>query len=122
MFDNIKKVVLCAASVLLVGCGKQHKAEGVIKDFLNENLVTQDYTVSFSNIDSTKHVSDSAMTAMRTAANTNKHYKKGVKFGAKGNQEGCIFTRATIAQGRDTIVQTFYLDTEITQVIAFKEN
>lgn len=121
MFDNIKTVVLCASIALLASCGKQHKAEGVVKDFLSKSLVAQDYTVSLSKIDSTKRVSKDAITLMRTAAGKNKSFKQPIEYGDLG-QNGYIFTRATIAQGRDTMVQTFYLNPEITQVVAFKEN
>lgn len=121
MFDNMKKAALFAVALLLAACGKQHKAEGVVKDFLSDNLVAQDYRVSFTEIDSTRHITDSAMTAMRAAASKNAHYK-GVKLDAKVSHGCYVFTRATIVHGRDTIVQTFYLDPELTQVVAFKEN
>lgn len=121
MFDNIKNVVLCAVIVLLASCGKQHKAEGVVKDFLNKSLVAQDYTVSLSKIDSTKRVSKAAIAFMRMEARKNKSFKQPIKYG-DDNYASYVFTRATIAQGRDTLVHTFYLDSEVVQVVAFKEN
>lgn len=109
-------------ALMLSGCGRQHKAEGVIKGFLKENLVTDDYAVRISDIDSTRHVSDSALNAMKVAAAHNKMFKKNMKFGSNTGVSSCFYTRTYIIRPSDTIVQTFYLDRELNSVIAFKDN
>lgn len=107
-----------AAILALSGCGKQHKAESVVTDFLDNNLHANDYTVKFKDIDSTRHVSDSMVTVMRDNADNNKMYKHGIKYAPLGKQY--IYLNTEIYVGNDTTRQTFYLNHALTQVVAFK--
>lgn len=106
--------------MLLFSCGKQQKAESVVKDFLDENLVVSDYSISFAGIDSTSYITDSIVGVMKKAASTNRLFKKSIKYGESNVQGKYIYTRAEIVNGKDTVTQTFYLDKEMTCVIAFK--
>lgn len=122
MTRHISRFSVCIMAILLVSCGKQHKAENVVKEFLDENLVTDDYSVSFSKIDSTRHVTDSMITVMQSAAARNRIFKKDIKYDTSSKTGKYIFTQTKIYKGKDTISNTFYLDTDLTHVIAFKEN
>lgn len=122
MTRYISKFSVCIMAILLVSCGRQHKAENVVKEFLDENLVTDDYSASFSKIDSTRHVADSMITVMRSAASRNRIFKKDIKYDNGHKTEKYIFTKTKIYIGKDTISHTFYLDTDLTHVMAFKEN
>ena len=73
-------------TLLLCGCGNQHKAEKVVTNFLDKNFLSTDYSVKFTKLDSTKHVSDSAITAMRMKASVNKMFKKNIKYANTHNQ------------------------------------
>ena len=53
------------AALLLCACGKQYKAEDTVKAFLDINLKSGNYDVSFTKIDSTKLISDSIVNVMR---------------------------------------------------------
>ena len=94
--------------------------ESVINDFLEANLQASDYTVSFSDIDSTRYVSDSIVNIMRAEALKNKMFKKGIKYAGKSKQY--IYTRVTICIGNDTTSHTFYLTPDMNQVVSFKAN
>jgi uncharacterized lipoprotein NlpE involved in copper resistance len=108
MYRSIKTAIACMAAIItLCSCDNQDKAENLIKDFLDKNLQTSEYSVSFTELDSTRHVTDSAINAMRANAANNKQY---------------IFIRTKMSIGKDTINQTFYLDPELTSIVSFKEN
>lgn len=109
-----------AAAFILCACGKQHKAEETVKDFLDAYLTTADYSVDFTKIDSTRFVPDSAVHAMRKSAAANASFKKDMKYGANPPQRTYVFTKAAIFIGKDTLRHTFYLTPEMTQVVSFK--
>lgn len=118
----MKRLLLFAAFMaLLVSCGDQHKAESRVKDFLDENLKAEEYTVSFSKMGSTNNVTDSVMDAMLSRARSNKAYKNGIKLDNSIRHDTLIYIRGEIVQhGKDTLVQTFYLSPDMEHVVAFK--
>ncbi len=118
----LKTVVFCLSAFLLFGCAKQRKTESVVKDFLNENLTESKYSVSFSKIDSTAYINAKSINAMKVAVSKNKAYKKGIKYGSDKSSGKYVYTKAKIFVGKDTLIQTFYLDNALTHVVAFKEN
>lgn len=114
-------IAIFAMTLVLSSCGKQYKAESTIKDFLATNLQTSDYsTVSFSDIDSTRYVTDSLINIMRKDAAKKQIFKKDIKYADM--QDQYIYTRATICIGNDTTSHTFYLTKDLSQVVSFKEN
>lgn len=122
MYRSIKTAIACMAAIItLCSCDNQDKAENLIKDFLDKNLQTSEYSVSFTELDSTRHVTDSAINAMRANAANNKLYKKGITYDDKLHKQ-YIFIRTKMSIGKDTINQTFYLDPELTSIVSFKEN
>lgn len=123
MNRTLKAAIIClAATLTLSGCGKQHKAEKTVKEFLDKNLTASDYSVSFTKIDSTRLVTDSIVNAMRKNAARNTSFKKGMTFDQGASQDVYIFTKAIIRIGNDTIRHTFYLTPDLTRVVSFKEN
>lgn len=121
MHNKIKTIItLVTMTLVLCSCSKQQKAESVINDFLEANLQASDYTVSFSDIDSTRYVSDSIVNIMRAEALKNKMFKKGIKYAGKSKQY--IYTRVTICIGNDTTSHTFYLTPDMNHVVSFKAN
>lgn len=121
MSERIKRLFLPFFAVLvLIGCGKQHKAETTVKDFLETNIEAEDYTVDFKKIDSTMYITDSIINRMRSSANQNKFFKKDLKYGRTQARSKYIFIPANIYIGKDTVLHTFYLDMNASYVIAFK--
>lgn len=113
-------IMLTAITFTMYGCGEQHKAESVVEDFLAENIQASDYKVVFSDIDSTRHVTDSAVNAMRAEAARNKMFKKGIKYAETDKKY--IYTKVDIYVGRDTVSHTFYITPDLGRVVSFKEN
>lgn len=121
--DILKTFVLgFTLCVLFTGCGKQHKAEGVIDDFVKSNIALDNYTLEFAPVDSTDRVTPERIAAMRKTAGADRLFKRGVSYAAAGVGGTLLYTRAKIINGTDTIVRTFYLDPDITHVVAFKQN
>lgn len=123
MFHSTKTFVCCLTAIMLMcACGKQHKAEETVKDFLDNNLRIKEYSVNFTKIDSTKLVSDSLIYVMRTNASKNASFKSGITYNANPPQRIYIFTKAKIYIGKDTLQHTFYLNPELTHVVSFKDS
>lgn len=111
-------ILACAATATLSGCGQQHKAESTVKSFIAENIMTDDYTLMFTKLDSTRHVSDKAILSMRANADKGGMFKKGIKYGKTGKQYQ--YLRTKICLDNDTLDKTFYLVPGLTEVVAFK--
>lgn len=121
MSEHIKVFIIFIFAVLMFcGCGRQYKAEAVVKDFLDNNLQADAYTVSFQEIDSTKNVTDSVVDVMRFEAGKNKMFRKGIAYAPINRQY--IYVQAKVCVGNDTINHTFYINPELTRIVSFKVN
>ena len=122
----MKKILLIILSVMLfTSCGEQHKAEGIVKQFLKENLVNQDYKAPFNKLGRTQKIGDQQLISMQKATQQDDAlFKKPVKYGAYKNLEQLLFIRTTIIQDKDTFMRTIYLHPELVDdgVMAIKEN
>lgn len=111
--------VVCLA--LLTACGERHKAKTTIKAFLKDNVTTSDYHTDFFSLDSTRHVGDSTINALRSRTEEIGIYNKGVTFGGSPSPDGkLLYMRARIITGSDTVTQTFYLSPDLKHVVAVK--
>lgn len=115
-------VMLCAFCVALAGCGKQHKAERVVNDFIDANISLSDYEVKCSAVDSTDRVPQERIMTMRKSVPADPLFKRGVSFRSVPLSGKYMFMRAKIISDKDTLVRTFYMDTAFEGVIAFKQN
>ena len=112
----IKKMMFFMVSGLVLmftSCGDQHKAQSLVKDFLNENLVELDCSYErFSRLTPTAMISFD---------------KKNINYNDAAYPDTLLYLRATYKltnhQGeKQEVTQTFYLDKGLTRVIGFKEN
>lgn len=117
-----RSIVFTLSAVLLLSCGKQRKAEGVVRDFIAANAVSEGYAVDCTPVDSTGYITAERISALRTAASADPLFKRGAKLAPLPAANKYAYTRATLVNGTDTIVRTFYLDMALTGVVAFKEN
>lgn len=115
-------LLCCAACTLFYGCGKQHKAESVVSGFIKQNTTLSDYSVEFAPIDSTDRIKPGRMTELRNAVSADPLFRRGTTLGSLPQSGKYVYTRTKIINGNDTAVRTFYLDTGMTQVVAFKLN
>lgn len=122
----MKKTLLIILSVMLfASCGEQHKAEGVVKQFLKENLVNQDYKARFNKLGYTQKIDDQQLSSMQKATQQDDAlFRKPVKYGAYKELQQLLFIRTTIIQEKDTFIRTIYLHPELPDdgVVAIKEN
>lgn len=118
----IKTFVICLTTLVALSCGNQHKAESVVKDFLDANMMSADYSISFNGIDSTRNLTDSMINVMKINAKNNSLFKKNIAYGTNKGKKPYILTKTRIYNGKDTVPYTFYLDKTMQNVIAFKMN
>ncbi|WP_298451080.1 hypothetical protein [uncultured Prevotella sp.] len=118
----IKILMACSIVIFSVSCGKQHKAESVVKDFLDKNITEPEYSISFNSIDSTKNITDSMINVMKNNAKKDNLFKKEIAYGSSTGSKPYIFTKTRIYNGKDTMMYTFYIDRMLQSVIAFKQN
>ena len=76
-----KTLSLFCAAILMTGCGSGNKEEKLVSDFLNKNLKENNISqVTFSEVDSTSHVSDSVIGIMRNDAERSGLFRSGLKY------------------------------------------
>ena len=103
------------AASLFVSCGQRQQAKSVIKDFMEQSLQKDVKYLDFSDLDSTKAISDSVIMVMRQRGPKDIQYKEH-------QEETLLYLRTSYLDGEDTCSATFYLDREATAIVAFKQN
>ena len=101
--------------LLLTACGQQHRAKSVVKDFMETYQKGDVSYLEFSDLDSTKVLSDSLVNALQQQAG------KGVTF-QKRTSTTLLLIRAKYLLDDDTCSTTFYLDPSTMGVVACKQN
>ena len=125
LYQSIRTVAcIMVATMLLIGCdAEKSTAKKLVKDFLKENLVNNDFKVmSFSSLDSTKHITDSVFKVMRAEAAQDKAFKKDIQFAEGPKTKKLYFIRIKYRLDNDTCLQTFYLDDQLTRVVSFRNH
>ena len=107
-------------ALLLTACGKQGKAESLVKAFIEQNAEMPDKmkTLSFGKIDSTKVISDSLIMVLQTREH--ELFRKDINYTAHTAGRMLYYVRMKYAYGNDTLQQTFYMDESLEQIVAFK--
>ena len=110
--------------LLSVSCGQQHQAKQVIQEFVDQYAAEPSArsAISIVKFDSTRIVNDSVFSRMRAHADTIGRYLKPIKYA-----EGPIGKKQYVARISYTIdgteySDTYYLDENLTRVVAFKSN
>ena len=115
----IINITLCLGGLLLASCGKQYTAEQTVKDFVAENMQDGVETsgVDFADLGTTRHINDTLVAKMRK--NGAPLFKSGIQY-AKAPAGDLFYLRMRYLYQGDTLQNTFYLDSTLTQVVAFK--
>ena len=124
---NKMKVVITAMLVAVMAfssCDKEKSAaKELVKEFLKENLVSEDHKVLYCyDLSTTKFVTDSMCQEMRAKMANNKRFKSDMHYAEGPASKNLHFIRVKYRVDKDTVYQTFYLDEQQTRVVAFKEN
>lgn len=119
-----KTLSLFCAAILMTGCGNGNKEEKLVSDFLNKNLKENNISqVTFSEVDSTSHVSDSVIGIMRNDAERSGLFRSDLKYAerTKGQKLHFISVSYTASNGK-RMRHTFYLDKKADNVICIKND
>lgn len=113
----------------LTSCSDQHKAQSLVKDFLNENLEERDCSYErFSRLTPTAMIDMNGVKDMRQHMSQMPYMKKNINYqDASAISDTLLYIRATYKLTDKTgkeqeLTQTFYMDKALTRVVAFKEN
>ena len=113
----------------LTSCGDQHKAQSLVKDFLNENLEERNCSYErFSRLTPTAMIDMNGVKDMRQHMSQMPYMKKNINYqDASAISDTLLYIRATYKLTDKTgkeqeFTQTFYMDKALTRVVAFKEN
>lgn len=113
----------------LTSCGDQHKAQSLVKDFLNENLEERDCSYErFSRLTPTAMIDMNGVKDMRQHMSQMPYMKKNINYqDASAISDTLLYIRATYKLTDKTgkeqeLTQTFYMDKALKRVVAFKEN
>ena len=110
--------------LLSVSCGRQHQAKQVIQDFIDQYAAEPSAcsSISIVKFDSTQTVNDSIIGRMRANADTIQRYKKSIKYADGAISKKLFIARITYTVNDAEYSDTYYLDDQISRVVAFKTN
>ena len=119
-----KILVFIFGAVLITGCGQRHSAKGIVKDFIREYAVTDDYALIFGKLDSTYRINDSIMGDLQKRCADDKFFKQPVSLGDYHGIKTKLLLQTKIIMKDDTLRRTFYLhpDLKTKGILAVKEN
>lgn len=110
-----------AAMMTVSSCGDSHTAKSHAKEFMEGQMTQADVDyITWSSLDSTKHLTDSALQAMRATAVKAKLVKPGTTYQRPTAKLNLISLRYAI--DKDTLMATFYLDDKLTGIVGVKSN
>ena len=118
-FMRARNIIIGGMALLLTSCGQQYKAEKTVKAFVEENMEAADKISGrdFADVGTTRHISDSLIQIMRHRGAP--LFKQGISYGNVPQGE-LFFLRMRFVHEGDTLQNTFYLNQELTEVVAFK--
>ena len=114
-------IILGVLALLLTSCGQRYEAKQLVKAFVKEHATEEIDISSFSDLDSTKVISDSLLQEMRQRAEKDTFFKD-VKLGSVPQSTTLLYIRMRYQLPGDTLEQsrTFYFDKNLTGIVAFK--
>lgn len=128
----MKKILFAISLGLMLvftSCGDQHKAQSLVKDFLQDNLKEgNDCSFErFSQLTPTAMIGLEQVKTMRKDMDRLPYIKSGINYQDGSLPDTLLYIRATYKlQGNtdkeEELTQTFYMDKGLTRVIAFKQN
>ena len=108
-------IYIIGVLLLLTACGQQQRAKSVVKEFMETYQKGDVDYLEFSDLDSTKVLTDSMIVVMQQQAG------KDVTF-QKRTSPSLLLIRAKYLLDEDTCSTTFYLDPQTMGVVACKQN
>ncbi len=126
MRNRLNTFLLLCSALAFASCGQEHKAKSIARDFISTYQVKGDrFGMSFSKLDSTKHIAKENIQAMRQHVSEIPQFQKGITF-EKGDIPNTLLYitaryKVLTPQG-DTLScdNTFYFDQKLERIIAVK--
>ena len=113
--------IICIVLLLFASCGRRQEAKSLVKDFMKANV--DDYSkvsyLEFYDVDSTRNISDSLIQVLH--GRTPAHFSRNINYQPRGGRTLWLL-RTRYLMDDDTCSATFYMDKEMTGIVAFKEN
>ncbi len=115
-------IVVMLLSVL--SCGQQHKAESVVKGFMERNMLDgkKPSNIVFHDIDSTTYITDSLVSVMRNALKQSDRYSHDITYSSTKMDSYLKVIRVEYKLDGQKYSDSYYLDNEITGVVSLKCN
>ncbi len=115
-------IVVMLLSVL--SCGQQHKAESVVKGFMERNMLDgkKPSNIVFHDIDSTTYITDSLVHVMRNALKQSDRYSHDITYSSTKMDRYLKVIRVEYKLDGQKYSDSYYLDNEITGVVSLKCN
>ena len=116
---RLRAYIIIGTVLLLASCGKQYQAEKTVKAFVEANAEAPEKMTKrdFADLGTTRHINDSLMDVMRGRGA--ELFKKDISYPDKP-QGDLYYLRMRYVHEGDTLQNTFYLDQELKEVVAFK--
>ncbi len=117
---------LTLSLLLFSGCGRQHQSKVLIRNFLNENLVYGDISDdSYGKLDSTSLVTKSRIEKMHEVTRQLPEFHPHIQYGVPTSTLMFVTVGYKITRNDGKVSkyrQTFYMDKNLTEIVAFKNN
>ena len=113
-------IIIGATLLLFASCGRQHSAEQTVKAFVEANMENGGKNIShrdFADLGTTRLIQDSIIQLMRQRGA--QLFKSGISY-PEVPQGELYYLRMSYVHEGDTLQNTFYLNQELTEVVAFK--
>ena len=121
-------VFACLSALLILGCGKQHTAKQLVSDFIEQNTTVVPSISEVGPLDSALYVTNEAIVRMRQSAGKNGIFKSGIRYGERPQNTSTLmmlsvtYTLEGSQHAPKEYRQTFYLDPNLTRVVAVKSD
>ena len=108
-----------SALMLLASCGQQYHAEKTVEEFVEANMEEPNQMSyrDYADIGTTRHINDSLIALLRERGA--ERFKKGINY-SQAPEGDLFYLRMRYVHKGDTLQNTFYLNQELTEVVAFK--
>ena len=107
------------ALLLLASCGQRYEAKQLVKAFVKDHATEEIDINSFSDLDSTRVISDSLLLVLQTNATKDPLFKD-VNFTVRRSSPTLLYIRMRYGADSLNLSRTFYFDRNLTGIIAFK--
>ena len=121
---NYLYIIIGISLLLFASCGPQQEAEELVEQFMKQNM-KEELDISglhFMDIDSTRLVNDSVVISLRQQAKRASRYQGNIKYAPDQPFKQLITIRVKYYIEEKEYSDTYYLDIDLTRIVAFKEN